>query len=121
MTSKSTPLSRINPTISRSQRCPTCSGAGIVEAGGFVKKDCTNCKGTGSIRIIENDIDFLLAKTTQHYQDAKEKIKRLDSKITDAEAEKLLDAELAPRKAGAVVALPREKPKPKDGKKYVKA
>lgn len=89
-------MSDVNPvtTMTRTQRCQPCGGSGLIEAGGFVKKDCTQCSGSGSIKIIEADIEMLLAKSTEHYQTAKNKIKALDVKMTDKEAEDLLDAQL---------------------------
>jgi DnaJ-class molecular chaperone len=105
----------INPVITKTQRCNPCGGSGLVEAGGFVKKDCTNCKGSGNIQVVADDIDYLLAKGTEHYAAAKQKIKALDANLTDAQAEALLDAELA-----APAAPP--KPTPKEGtKKHGKA
>ena len=109
----------VNPatTTTKTQRCQPCGGAGIIEAGGFMKKDCNHCNGSGTIKIIEADIDFLLAKSTEAYQGAKEKIKALDDKLTDSQAEALLDAGLAG---------PEEKPEKsakttKEGAKHGKA
>jgi len=82
-----------NPTITKTKltRCWACYGSGKIEAGGFVKKDCTHCNGSGNIATIEADIEVLLAKTTDRYQDAKKKIKNLSKGITNEEAERILD------------------------------
>ena len=89
-------MSDVNPvtTTVRTQRCQPCGGSGLIEAGGFVKKDCTACNGSGTIKIIEADIEVLLAKSTEHYQTAKNRIKAIDPSITDKEAEDLLDEQL---------------------------
>lgn len=76
------------------KRCKPCSGSGKVMGGGMVFTDCDECNGRGKIEIVEQEIDYLLAKNTEGYNQAKEKIKKLDDKITDEQAENLLDEEL---------------------------
>lgn len=81
--------------IIQTRRCLPCSGCGLIEAGGFQKKDCPDCKGTGKVILPDDVIDVLLAKNTDAYKATVEKIKALDPAIDTKEAESLLDNELA--------------------------
>lgn len=72
-------------------RCDICVGSGKVMGGGMIYHDCFKCAGVGSVNI---DDDFFIAKDSDSYKSAKDKIKALDEKMTDEEAEKLLDEEL---------------------------
>jgi hypothetical protein len=84
--------------------CPICKGLKTIMGGGMIFHDCKNCKGSGKVPLIENEIEYLEKhkpsedeylknKDAPHYQEAKAELKRLDSDITDEKAEELLDAE----------------------------
>lgn len=81
--------------ITEYTRCLCCAGSGKIIGGGFVMKGCEECGGKGKIPEIKDDIDILIAKESQSYNQAKARIKALDKNMTEDEAEKLLDDELA--------------------------
>jgi hypothetical protein len=62
--------------------CRSCHGSGRLRGGGMVEEDCKYCLGTGKDSKAES------------YDIAKDKIKALDSNISDNDAKKLLDDEL---------------------------
>lgn len=64
-------------------RCNICYGSGQIMGGGMIMQPCDNCDGVGKISINE-----------ESYNEAKEKIKSLDDKITEQEATNILDTEL---------------------------
>lgn len=78
-------------------KCRTCSGSGKVMGGGMMQWDCEVCDGYGKIEVQDEqkDIDYLLEKTSERYQNAKKEIKGLGKEISDEKAEELLDAELS--------------------------
>lgn len=73
------------------KRCNRCSGTGRVMGGGMIMWDCKHCDGTGKIF---EEPDFEMKKDTEEYKKTKKKIKDLDPKMTEKQAEKLLDEEL---------------------------
>jgi RecJ-like exonuclease len=73
-------------------RCKVCIGTGSILGGGMMMKDCYECDGSG--KIIKEDFKEIMNKNSNEYKNAKKRIKSLDDKITDEEAEKLLDEEL---------------------------
>ena len=77
------------------KRCATCYGSGKVMGGGMMMQDCEECNGAGKINVVEEDIEELnkIAKNTESYKSAKEKIKLVDKNLSDDEAEKILDVE----------------------------
>lgn len=77
------------------KRCNACVGSGRVMGGGMMTQDCEVCDGIGKIFIPDDPIDHLMRKESEGYINAKNKIKNLDDKLTDKDAEKLLDDELA--------------------------
>lgn len=79
------------------KRCTYCQGSGKIMGGGMLLQDCDECYGTGKVEIIdeEKDIEYLVSKQSESYQNAKNKIKALDDNISDQEAEQILDEELA--------------------------
>lgn len=79
------------------RRCTFCGGSGKIMGGGMMMQDCDECYGTGKVEIIDEDkeLDYLVSKQSESYQNAKSKIKALDDNISDQEAEKILDEELA--------------------------
>ena len=80
------------------KRCVPCGGSGKMMGGGMMLLDCDTCDGLGKVIVPdEDDIDYL-AKNTEHYQKAKEEIKKIDDKISDDEAEKILDEEIEKQK-----------------------
>jgi hypothetical protein len=92
------------------KRCIPCAGSGKMMGNGMLMTDCHQCNGKGKIDIVKNEIDYLLSKDTEHYKEAKDKIKALDDSMTDAEAEKILDEELKKTE-------PKQRGRPKKGDK----
>lgn len=78
------------------KRCIPCGGSGKVMGGGMMLADCDECDGYGKI-IIKEEPDYL-AKDSDSYKKAKNEIKNLDEKISDQEAEKILDDEIEKQK-----------------------
>jgi len=76
------------------KRCIPCNGSGRVMGGGMMLSDCEHCDGKGKIDEPENELEFLLTKDSKRYQEAKEKIKKLDPVMSDTAAEQILDEEL---------------------------
>lgn len=79
------------------KRCMPCGGSGKMMGGGMLLADCDHCDGYGKIDVPHDEIDYLLAKNTEHYNKAKEEIKELAT-MTDAEAESILDDEIKHQK-----------------------
>jgi hypothetical protein len=74
------------------KRCPDCCN-GQVRGGGCISTtNCETCEGTGFL--VEIDEDKYLNKDSEHYQEAREKIKSLDDTMSDEDAEKYLDDEI---------------------------
>ena len=81
-------------------RCNACVGSGRVMGGGMMTWDCDQCEGSGKI---DPDKDskhkqpekFKMDKESKHYKKAIKKIKALDIKLTDKDAENIFDDELA--------------------------
>lgn len=94
------------------KRCNTCVGSGRVMGGGMMMQDCEVCDGIGKLFIPDDPIDHIMRKETEAYQNAKAKIKGLDSKMTDKDAENLLDAELANLSDSKVTPINKKKGKP---------
>jgi hypothetical protein len=78
------------------KRCIPCGGSGKVMGGGMMLTDCDECEGYGKI-VIKEEPDYL-SKDTESYQKAKHEVKKLDDKISDQEAEKILDEEIEKQK-----------------------
>lgn len=78
------------------KRCIPCGGSGKVMGGGMMLVDCDHCDGIGKIIIIEEP--NYLAKDTDSYKKAKDGIKKLDTKLSDSDAEKILDEEIEKQK-----------------------
>lgn len=76
-------------------RCASCYGSGKIMGGGMIMKSCDQCNGHGKIEVADDDIDYLLKKGTDHYKQAKDRIKQSDSSLTDEDAEQMLDEELS--------------------------
>lgn len=76
------------------KRCIPCCGSGKVMGGGMVFNDCDACCGRGKVEVVEDEMDYLLAKNTEGYEKAKQNIMALDKDITSEKAEELLDNEL---------------------------
>lgn len=76
------------------KRCLACNGGGTVMGGGKIMKSCEECDGKGRIEAVEDDIEFLLKKNSDHYIKAKKDIKKLDENMSEEEAEKILDNEI---------------------------
>lgn len=77
-------------------KCKNCAGSGKVMGGGMMQWDCEHCDGIGKVDKVDEqkEMDYLLTKSSEQYQQAKGKIKALDDNMTDEKAEALLDAEL---------------------------
>lgn len=77
--------------------CPQCQGAGTLMGSGFVSQTCPVCNGD-KYKLTppkdQDEINYLLTKSNEHYQNAKANIKGLSDDITDDEAERLLDSAL---------------------------
>jgi len=80
------------------RRCIPCGGSGRVMGGGMLMTDCDHCDGIGKVVVIEDEIETLLAKNTEHYNNAKEKIKALDKSVTEEMAVEILDKEIESQK-----------------------
>lgn len=65
------------------KRCTVCTGSGKVMGGGMMLQECEECDGTGKIS------ELKIAE-----KEAIEKIKACDDKITDQDAQKVLEEEL---------------------------
>lgn len=75
-------------------RCKVCYGSGKVLGGGMITRDCYECHGAGYVpEPIPNKVK--IKRSSKQYKDAIKKIKDLDSNITDTEAQKIFDTELA--------------------------
>lgn len=72
-------------------RCIPCGGSGKVMGGGMMLQDCDHCHGAG--KVIIEEIDYL-KKDSESYKKAKSKLKKLDKKLSDDDAEKILDDEI---------------------------
>lgn len=70
------------------KRCNPCQGSGKMMGGGMITKDCHHCQGKGKID------DIVVEKSSKHYKRAKENIKKLDTNLSDQEAENMLDEAL---------------------------
>lgn len=81
------------------KKCLSCYGQGKMMGGGMMQVDCDTCDGRGKVeKPIEDDIDYLLSKESEHYKNAKEKIKSISETISDEQAEKILDEEIEKQK-----------------------
>lgn len=101
------------------KRCNSCVGSGRVMGGGMMMQDCEHCDGTGKIFVADDPIDYVMRKESEAYQNAKAKIKNLDDKMSDQDAEKLLDDELSKvdNKDDKVVKIANKKKVKSDGEK----
>lgn len=72
------------------KRCIPCGGSGKAMGGGMILADCDHCDGHGKIDVPPDEIEYLLAKNTEHYNKAKDEIKELGN-LSDKEAETILD------------------------------
>jgi hypothetical protein len=98
------------------KRCNTCVGSGRVMGGGMMMWNCEICDGSGKVILPDDPIDHIMRKESEAYQNAKAKIKGLDDKLTDTDAEKLLDAELANLSDEKVTPITKKRTK-RDGEK----
>lgn len=87
------------------KRCNVCIGSGTVMGGGMIMVDCDNCDGTGKITVLED----IMQKDSTEYKSALDNIKKLDDKMSDLDAQKLLDDELDKIKNDNVTTLKRAK------------
>lgn len=78
-------------------RCNICAGSGQVMGGGMLMWDCDKCDGSGKI-IKEQPKKFAIKKESKHYKKAIKELQELDPNLTDEDAQKVMDEELA--KAG---------------------
>jgi RecJ-like exonuclease len=93
-------------------RCIHCGGSGQVIGGGTVQKDCEHCDGTGKpvdkSQIYQEcelcngtgkikEIDYL-AKDSDSYKKAKDKIMDTCETLNEKDAEEMLDKEIARQK-----------------------
>jgi hypothetical protein len=81
-------------TIIEKKMCKQCGKSGLMEMGGFQKKPCPYCKGTGYIDMAKEDFEFLHLKTTDSYKTAIDKIKAVDKNISTEKAEEIFKNEL---------------------------
>lgn len=75
-------------------RCSTCAGSGQVMGGGMMMWDCDHCDGKGKITKIE-PTKFKLKKESPRYKKAVKEIQKLDPNLSEEEAQKVMDDELA--------------------------
>lgn len=95
------------------RRCIPCSGSGKVMGGGFMIANCEYCDGSGKIKYVDDEIDYLAMKQTESYRNAKARLKSKHNSLSDEDAEKLLDEAFEKE-------LEVEKPKAKRGRKKKK-
>jgi hypothetical protein len=88
------------------KRCIPCGGSGKVMGGGMMLVDCDHCDGHGKIIVVEPDY---LAKDTESYKKAKDGIKKLDTNLSDSDAEKILDEEIEKQKTKTVKSKKKDK------------
>lgn len=93
------------------KRCNVCIGSGSVMGGGMMMTDCDNCDGTGKITVLED----VMQKDSTEYKNALGNIKKLDDKMSDTDAQKLLDDELDKFKNDNVTKFNKDKRVKKDG------
>ena len=74
-------------------RCKICIGSGKMMGGGMIMCDCDACYGTGHTTAIPEPPAVKIDQNSQHYKSAIKRIKALNDKITDAEAEKMFKDE----------------------------
>ena len=76
------------------KHCVPCGGSGTLMGGGMMMWDCDNCDGTGKITKQE-PVKFKLEKKNPRYKKAVKEIQKLDPNLSEADAQKVMDDELA--------------------------
>ena len=79
--------------IITSKRCTPCGGSGKVMGGGMMIHDCQPCKGSGKVSEAIDDIEYLQVKETESYQNAIKNIQKMDSNLSQEEAEDIFKSE----------------------------
>lgn len=73
--------------------CKRCYGQGTILGGGMMQTECTQCDGLGHIYEQPPEQPIHIDKRSKSYKKAVAKIKALNPGMSDADAQKLFDAE----------------------------